>query len=143
MIVRTVLKHKGDRVITVASTDRIDHVCRVLSDNRIGAAPVCDPDGGLVGMLSERDIVLSLARAGGSCLDLTAADLMAQEIVTGTPEDSIDDIMVLMTEGRFRHLPIIDQGTLAGIISIGDVVKARIAEIELERDAMKQYIATG
>jgi len=143
MIVRTVLKHKGDRVITVASTDRIDDVCRVLSDNRIGAAPVCGPDGALVGMLSERDIVLSLARAGGACLDLTAADLMAQEIVTGTPEDSIDDIMVLMTEGRFRHLPIIDKGTLAGIISIGDVVKARIAEIELERDAMKQYIATG
>ena len=143
MIVRTVLKHKGDRVITVASTDRIDHVCRVLSDNRIGAAPVCSPEGALVGMLSERDVVRALARTGESCLALTAADLMAQEVVTGTPEDSIDDIMVLMTEGRFRHLPIMENGTLAGIISIGDVVKARIAEIELERDVMKQYIATG
>lgn len=143
MIVRTVLKQKGDHVITVAPTDSIADVSRVLTENRIGAVPVRDARGALVGILSERDIVRTLAERGGSCLELQAADLMAQKVVTGTPNDSIDQIMVLMTEHRFRHLPIMENDAFVGIISIGDVVKARIAEIELERDAMKQYIATG
>lgn len=143
MIVKTVLKEKGSRVITVAPDASIADVCRLLTDHRIGAVPVCGPTGELTGILSERDVVRALAAHGSSCLTLQAADLMQQEVITGTPNDDINEIMKLMTEGRFRHLPIMEDGRFVGIISIGDVVKSRISEIELERDAMRQYIATG
>jgi CBS domain-containing protein len=117
----------------------IKDVVDVLAEKRIGAVLVVDA-GELTGILSERDIVRSLAKQGAGTLALTAAQLMTAHPVTASPEISVADAMQIMTNGRFRHLPIVEKGQLTGLVSIGDVVAARISQQEHEVDSLRAYV---
>jgi CBS domain-containing protein len=143
MNVASILKTKGGRVVAAASTETVEAVINILAKERIGALLVRDADGRIAGVISERDIVQGLARSGTALLKQTAADLMTENVVYCRPTDTIDAVMERMTERRFRHMPVLDGATLVGIVSIGDVVKARISEAELEARSLKEYIATG
>ena len=143
MYVDSILKHKGQDVVSAGPTDAIVETARLLNRHRIGAVVVRGADGQVVGILSERDIVRGIAEKGPACLSLKVSDLMTREVVSCRPNDSIDDIMALMTERRIRHLPVMQDGKVVGVISIGDVVKWRIAEIESEASSLREYIATG
>ena len=143
MNVAGILKVKGSDIITARPSDSIEAVANVLGEKRIGAVLVVDESGKLCGVLSERDIVRGLSESGNGCLQLAAADLMTSDLVTTTPSDTIDSVMALMTERRIRHLPVLDEGQLAGFISIGDIVKSRMDEVEREAAALRDYIATG
>jgi CBS domain-containing protein len=135
MNVAGILKGKGSDVITAAPSDSIATIS--------GAVLIVDDMGTLCGVVSERDIVRGLSECGEDCLSQTAADLMTSSLVTTTPSETIDNVMGLMTEKRIRHLPVLEEGKLTGFISIGDVVKSRMDEVEREAAALRDYIATG
>ncbi len=116
---------------------------RLLNERRVGALVVEDSGGALAGIVSERDIVRSLAAHGASALDLPVSRVMTSDVITTVESATVQSVMSEMTEGRFRHLPVMDQGRLAGIVSIGDVVKHRLAEMEDEQQALREYIATA
>lgn len=141
MTIASILKHKGYDVASVRSDLPVHDVARLLAGRRIGAVVVQDQADHLLGILSERDIVLALAAHGARALELTAGHLMTQEVQTATPDTTVDHAMAMMTQGRFRHLPVLDHGSLHGIVSIGDVVKARITQQECEVDSLKAYVA--
>ncbi|NQV44252.1 MAG: CBS domain-containing protein [Rhodospirillales bacterium] len=143
MHVERILALKGNEVISVRLDDTIGRAAGLMSDNRIGAVLVRDDEGFVEGVLSERDIVRGVARIGARCMDTSVVDLMTREVIYCQPEDDIDTIMSVMTEHRVRHLPVMRDGHLLGIISIGDVVKFRMEEIEFEAAAMRKYIATA
>lgn len=143
MFVGKLVELKGNEVVTASVSDPLAEVARILTARRIGAVLVEEAPGNVVGILSERDIVRRVAREGASCLDLTAEAVMVRDLICCAPDDTLEEIMVLMTEHRIRHLPVMDDGVLRGIISIGDAVKARIAEIETERAALSDYIRSG
>lgn len=143
MYVDTILRKKGDTVIAVEPETLVSAAAQILHENRIGAALVRDSSGKIIGVLSERDIVRGVAVNRETCLSMTVRDLMTHPVISCSPNDSIDRIMAQMTERRIRHLPVMQGDTLLGIISIGDVVKQRISEIEHESEALKQYIAAG
>ncbi|MBC8242232.1 MAG: CBS domain-containing protein [Alphaproteobacteria bacterium] len=143
MHVERILALKGNEVISVRLDDTIGRAAGLMSDNRIGAVLVRDDEGFVEGVLSERDIVRGVARIGARCMDTSVDELMTREVIYCQPEDDIDTIMSVMTEHRVRHLPVMRDGHLLGIISIGDVVKFRIEEIEFEAAAMRKYIATA
>ena len=124
MSVATILKHKSHDIASVTPEATIADISTVLAHRRIGAVLVLD-DGHLAGIVSERDIVGSLARHGAAALDMTASHVMTRHLKTATLDTSISEAMALMTAGRFRHLPVLDHDHLVGIISIGDVVKMR------------------
>jgi CBS domain-containing protein len=139
--VAAILKHKGYQVTTVNPTMTIDRVASVLSEQRIGAVLVIDSAGQLLGIVSERDIVRCLAANGARTLEMTAGQLMTRALQVARPETTVAEAMTRMTVGRFRHLPVMENGTLVGLISIGDVVKARIMDQEDEVDSLKAYVA--
>jgi CBS domain-containing protein len=139
--VAAILKHKGYEVTTVDPTLTVDRLASVLADHRIGAALVVDSAGQLLGIVSERDIVRCLAANGTRTLEMTAGQLMTRALQVARPDTTVAEAMARMTVGRFRHLPVLEQGTLVGLISIGDVVKARIMEQEDEVDSLKAYVA--
>jgi len=141
MKVSRILQSKGREVATVPPERPVMEVIAELEARRIGAVVVVGADGGIVGILSERDVIHSLAARGSELADLTAADLMTTRVTTCEPQHDVNFVMRQMTEGRFRHVPVIDEGRLAGIISIGDVVRARIDELERETEALQHYIA--
>ena len=143
MNVAGILKTKGFDVITAFPSDSIAAVSNILGAKRIGAVLVVDKAGKLRGVLSERDIVRGLSISGDGCLQLKAEDLMTTNLVTTTPSETIDNVMALMTEKRIRHLPVLENDKLVGFISIGDVVKSRMDEVEREAAALRDYIATG
>lgn len=143
MNVETILKTKGREVITVKPGESIASAAETLHRRRIGAALVLDEEGAVIGVLSERDIVRGLAVYGGVVLGKRVADLMSTEVLVCEPNDSVDRIMAIMTEQRVRHLPVLRRGKLVGVVSIGDVVKHRLAEIESEARSLREYIATG
>lgn len=143
MIVATILKDKTGGVISARPEDSIESVCQLLADKGIGAVLVQRPDGSIAGILSERDIVRGLAMIGTDLLQQSADTIMTRNVMVCSSRDTLDDIMHLMTKRRIRHLPVVDNGRLTGMISIGDVVKRRIAETEMEAEALRQYIATG
>ena len=143
MTIRLILRHKGNAVHTASADDTVGDVSRLLDRHRIGAVLVRDGTGAIVGVVSERDIVVALARRGSDCLNLKVPDVMSSPVVTCEPADSVDQVMQLMTDRRIRHVPVMDGGELVGIISIGDVVKYRISKVESEANAMRAYIATG
>ncbi len=142
MNVATILKAKGTDVETVSPSVTLGEVARLLAAKRIGAVLVMEGQR-LAGILSERDIVKAIGHSGAEALDRTAREVMTSRIVTCELNDSVDELMDRMTEGRFRHLPVIANGELVGIISIGDVVKHRIAETVMETEALKLYIANS
>jgi CBS domain-containing protein len=140
MIVAQMLKGKTGGVITVAPTDHVSSAAKLLTDNRIGAVVVSTDGVTIAGILSERDIVRVLAARGAAVLAAPVSDLMTTKVTTCRLNDSVNEIMAMMSQGRFRHLPVAEHGALVGIISIGDVVKARVAEIEGEAQALREYI---
>jgi len=139
--VAAILKHKGYQVTTVSPTLPIERVASILAEHRIGAVLVVDSTGQLLGIVSERDIVRCLAANGARTLEMTTGQLMTRALQVAHPDTTVAEAMARMTVGRFRHLPVVDHDTLVGLISIGDVVKARIMEQEGEVDSLKAYVA--
>ncbi len=141
MTVAHILREKGGDVVTIGPEASVGEAVRLLAEHGIGAVLVCGGDGGIVGVLSERDIVRALVDAEVPLLERPVSDLMTRDVVTVRPGDGIASVMAVMTGHRIRHLPVLDErGTLIGLISIGDVVKQRIAEAEREAEALKDYI---
>ncbi len=142
MLVQQILTSKGGEggVISVTPDAKVADAAQLLSSKRIGTVVVSAAEGSLDGILSERDIVRELGKRGAGCLNETVAGMMTSKIVTCTPQDSADAVLKMMTDGRFRHLPVMDDGKLIGLISIGDVVKARLAELSMEKDALQGMI---
>ena len=141
MIVGQILKTKADMgVVSVKQTDMVTDAVTLLSQNRIGTVVVTADGVTLDGILSERDIVRELSKRGVSCLSAPVSEVMTAKLTTCTTADSADLVRQMMTEGRFRHLPVMDNGTMIGLISIGDVVKARLSELSMEKDALEGMI---
>jgi len=140
MTVAAILKHKGARVETVRPNATVQQVCDLLADKRIGATIVVGAGGEVVGVVSERDIVHAVSQHGAGGLDRQVHEIMTRDIETCRLTDTSERLMELMTRGRFRHVPVVEGGRLIGIVSIGDIVKRRIEDSELERHAMHTYI---
>jgi CBS domain-containing protein len=140
MTIAAILKHKGSAVTSVGAHATIAEVAHTLVDHRIGAVLICNERGDLMGILSERDIVRSLAVHGASTLDQAAEMLMTSHVTTALPRTTVAEAMKMMTCGRFRHLPVLEQGRIVGLVSIGDVVKARMSQQEEEVDSLKTYV---
>jgi CBS domain-containing protein len=141
MTIAGILKHKGGNVTSVPPGITIAEVAQVLASRRIGAVLVLDSGEQLLGILSERDIVASLAEHGPRTLEMTAAQLMTSEVQTATQRTTVNEAMAMMTDGRFRHIPVVEEGKLVGLVSIGDVVKAKISDAEQEVDSLRAYVA--
>ena len=141
MTIAAILKHKGAAVASVTPNDTIATLAHTLHERRIGAVLVLDAAGTLLGIVSERDIVANLARHGAATLDLTAAQLMTTGLHPATRATTLPQAMALMTERRVRHLPVVEDGCLLGLVSIGDVVKAHADLQAQEVDSLKAYVA--
>jgi CBS domain-containing protein len=148
MTVKAILACKGNAVITIEPTVPLCEAVKILDEHRIGAAVITDSDQHIVGILSERDIVRALARnvrLVGACrlCDESVEQVMTREVATCAPTDTIHEIMERMTAGKFRHLPVVERGKLAGIISMGDAVNHRLQAMQVESNAMHEYILTA
>ena len=143
MTVRSILDEKGRDVVTLEPGATLAQATQLLSDRRIGAVVVTKGDRRILGILSERDIVRAIGGAGVDALALTVAEAMTSKVSTCKETHSVNEVMEIMTHGRFRHLPVEKDGHLDGIISIGDVVKRRIQEVEREAEDIRSYIATA
>ncbi len=141
MRVSEVLRRKGSDVVTIAPARTVRELLGLLAERGIGAVVVSDDAATVAGIVSERDVVRRLHADGDAVLDRRVADIMTAEVATCTPEDELETLMTTMTEGRFRHLPVLVDGRLAGVVSIGDVVKHRISEVQAERDQLSAYIS--
>ncbi|KGB81779.1 MAG: CBS domain-containing protein [Confluentimicrobium sp.] len=141
MHVQQILKSKADdTVVTIIPGASVREAAELLSARRIGSLVVSLGDSRIAGILSERDIVRELGRRGPACLSDRVDDLMTRDIVTCGVGDSTDEVLRKMTDGRFRHMPVVEDGRMVGLISIGDVVKARLAELSMEKDALEGMI---
>lgn len=143
MTVANILNAKGREVTTARRKDTLAGIARTLSEQRIGSIVIVDDKGRLAGIVSERDVVRAIAEHGAGVLEEPVEKHMTHDVVTCSESDTIRELMSAMTVGRFRHMPVVNDGRVVGIISIGDVVKQRIAEAEFEAEAMRAYIATG
>ena len=143
MTVKAILSRKGRDVVTIAPSATLSEAAKLLGERRIGAVVVTGADHRVAGILSERDIVRMLAERGPAALDDNVGAVMTRKVTTCTEADTVAFIMERMTEGKFRHLPVVEQGKLVGVISIGDVVKHRLQEMEQEQAALKDYIQTA
>lgn len=142
MLVKNILDQKPiGGVLTIKSTNSLMDAAKILSEKRIGALIVSDSEGSVDGILSERDIVRELGRSGTSCMTENVASIMTDTVIACHPSDNVMSVMGKMTDGRFRHMPVLDEGKLVGVVSIGDVVKGRIGEIESENSALADMIA--
>jgi CBS domain-containing protein len=143
MNVQEILSVKGRDVVTVEPNANLAMAAKLLAERRIGALVVTGAAGRIVGILSERDIVQVLAARGMAALEAQVSEVMTRKVTICSPSDTISSIMEQMTTGKFRHVPVIEQGLIAGIISIGDVVKHRLKEMEHEQAALRDYIQTA
>jgi CBS domain-containing protein len=141
MTVGAVLKSKGSSVIAVDPSATVQEIAEVITARRIGAVLVLTPEGGVAGIVSERDVVKALANQASRVHEMRADELMTRDVITATPRTSVDQAMEIMDSGYFRHLPVLDGGKLVGIISIRDLVKWRIQMHEHDVESMKAYIA--
>ncbi len=140
MLVRQILAMKGGNdVVTVPLGTLVSEAARILSEKRIGAIVVADGDTPQ-GILSERDIVRELGKRGERCLSDNVDSLMTKEMITCSPEETADQVLQKMTDGRFRHMPVMEKEHMAGLISIGDVVKARLSQLSMEKNALEDMI---
>lgn len=139
--VAAILKHKGYQVSTIDPTASVSAVAALLAERRIGAVLVMDRAEQMLGIVSERDIVRCLAANGARTLEMTAGQLMTRAVQVAHPETTVDEAMQMMTAGRFRHLPVLDHDMLIGLISIGDVVKARILQQDTVVESLTAYVA--
>ena len=137
-----ILQGKGSEVYKIKAVDCIADAAILLSENKIGALLVEDDAGKIVGILSERDIVGGLVPHGADLHDVAVSELMTPDLIHCSPGDTVNDAMAMMTDRRIRHLPVFDGENLVGFISIGDLVKCRIKEVQAEAEAMRQYIAS-
>lgn len=141
MLVRQILGMKGGTdVVTIASDATVTDAAKLLSEKRIGAVVATDGSGAPQGILSERDIVRELGRRGEGCLNDSVETLMTREMISTAPDETTDQVLEKMTAGRFRHMPVMKDGKMTGLISIGDVVKARLSELSMEKDALEGMI---
>lgn len=143
MTVSAILAGKGRDVVTIGGSASITEVVGLLAARKIGAVVVVEEDGRIAGIVSERDVVRAMAAEAAAALSRTVSSIMTRAVVTCSEGETIDGVMSRMTRGRFRHLPVVTNGRLSGIISIGDVVKARIEQVEREAEDMRAYIATA
>ncbi|APE43781.1 histidine kinase [Sulfitobacter alexandrii] len=141
MLVSQILKSKSDdAVVTCPPSMLISEAAKMLSEKRIGTLVISDDGKTPRGILSERDIVRELGRQGAGCMDMTVDKLMTTKLVTCSRDERADAILQKMTDGRFRHMPVIEDGALVGLISLGDVVKARLTELSMEKNALEGMI---
>lgn len=143
MNVAAILKEKGGDVVTANPKTSLYEIAKILREQGIGCIVVCSVDGLIAGIVSERDVVRRIADTGADALNQSVSQCMTRNVVTCSESDTVDYLMAEMTAGRFRHMPVVDKKRLVGLISIGDVVKCRIAEAEMEAAAMRDYIVTG
>lgn len=142
MLVTEILKSKGGDVFSITPTMAVGEVCAELNRRRVGALMVCDGDR-VAGVISERDVVRALARDGATALERPVSAYMTRDVVFAEATDTVAILMARMTDRRIRHLPVRKEGRLAGVISIGDVVKCQIAEAKQEAEQLRTYIAAG
>jgi CBS domain-containing protein len=143
MIVSTILADKGREIVTIEPGASLAEAAKLLAEKRIGAVLILGADRRLVGIISERDIVHALAARGAAVLDEPVSRSMTRKVDTCNESETIGNIMERMTNGKFRHVPVVDQGRLVGIVSIGDVVKHRLQQMEHESAAVRDYILTA
>ncbi len=141
MLVSQIIKAKGDVVFTAAPSETVAAAAALLHSRRVGAMVVLDADQEVAGIVSERDIVRVVAERGAAGLTLTVADCMSREVIFAEPQETVDDLLSRMTDRRIRHLPVVRDGRLVGIVSIGDLVKSKIAETVAEAEGLKAYIS--
>jgi CBS domain-containing protein len=143
MIVKNILAGKPGDVVTIEPTADLAAAVRLLTERHIGAVVILGADHRVIGILSERDIVRALAERGATTLSEPVSQVMTRDVKTCSEDDSVEGLMGRMTAGRFRHMPVVQQGKLSGIVSIGDVVKSRVEEIDHEAKALRDYIQTA
>lgn len=141
MLVQAILNSKSDSsVVTVSASASVSDAAKLLSEKRIGTVVVSDDGVTPLGILSERDIVRELAKSGGGCLNKAVSTYMTSELVTCTSDSNVQEVLTQMTERRFRHMPVVEHGKLVGIVTLGDAVKAQLAEVAMEKDALEGMI---
>lgn len=143
MRIADILRSKGSAVATVTETTTVTALLAELAVRNIGAMVVVGPDGAPVGIVSERDVIRTLQERGAEALRAPVSDIMSGSVLTCAPEDRVDDLAATMTDHRVRHIPVLADGRLAGIVSIGDVVKNRLEELGAERQQLEAYITQG
>ena len=143
MHVAAILKTKGRAVTTARPETLLKEIAEKLAHRKIGAIIIVGDAGRVAGIISERDLVRVVAERGPAALSMTAADAMTRTVVSCHEGSTLDELMSLMTNGRFRHVPVVEDGALVGLVSIGDVVKYHLADMELEVTAMRSYLTTG
>lgn len=143
MQVQTILNAKGNAVTTISPDASVKELAALLKENRIGAVVVSKDGSSIAGIVSERDIVRQLTDFGPKFLSVKVSEIMTRDVMTCSLTDTVDECMEMMTGRRIRHLPVADKGQLKGLVSIGDIVKAKMDEIRLEADSLKQYIASN
>jgi CBS domain-containing protein len=143
MIVKNILADKRGDVVTIEPTADLAEAVRLLTERHIGAVVVLSADNRVIGILSERDVVRALAERGATVLSEPISQVMTRDVKTCSEDDTVEGLMGRMTDGRFRHMPVVQQGKLIGIVSIGDVVKSRVEEIDHEARTLRDYIQTA
>jgi CBS domain-containing protein len=143
MTIAKILGGKGGAIVSISPTQTLQEAAKTLTAQKVGAIVALDSAGALAGILSERDIVRICAEQGAGAMAKLVSDAMTKDVLTTTPQDGIDAAMARMTDRRIRHLPVLQGGILVGVVSIGDLVKAKIDETLADADAMRAYIATG
>ncbi len=143
MTVRAILKGKGAAVVTAVPGETLHRIAQLIAEYKIGAVLIIDKEGRPVGILSERDIVNALAAFGAAALGLSAAETMTRALVTCKPTDTADEILTVMTNSRVRHLPVMEDGQMIGIVSIGDVVKRKLDDAAAEVGLLRDYVMAG
>jgi CBS domain-containing protein len=143
MTVKAIVSRKGGDVTTIEPTATLAAAVKLLAEHRIGAVVITGADRQVTGILSERDIVRAFAASGPAALDQQVGQVMTRKVMTCSEAETVSSLMERMTQGKFRHLPVVERGRLAGIISIGDVVKYRLEEMEKESSALREYILTA
>lgn len=141
MTIASILKIKGSDVVTVGRTATLSEVAVALADRRVGIAVVLGPEGALEGVISERDLIRKLAAHGAAALDMTVDEAMTRNVVTASPGTTVDQAMAVMSAGRFRHLPVLDNGALVGIVSIRDAVGTKVGIQETEVESLRAYVS--
>ena len=142
MIIEQILNDKGREVVTLLADHTLREAAKLLDERRIGAVVALDGAGEIIGVLSERDIVRQVARHGGEALEMTVGSAMTRAVITIRAEADVDEALQLMTDRRIRHLPVVRNERLTGFVSIGDLVKWKIAKTEAEAEAMKSYLSS-
>ncbi len=143
MNVAAILKGKGRAVATARLDTPLQTIVEKLTAKNIGSVVIVGANGTVAGIISERDVIRALAETGAACLQRPVSDFMTRQVVICSEADTLDQLMATMTAGRFRHIPVVEDGALVGIVSIGDVVKNHIAEVEMEASALRTYLLAG